>query len=97
MKPLKTVQILLVEDNADDVTITAGESVEFAGRGRDLDGTVASYSWNFPGGTPATSSVRSPGSITFEEEGTFVVSLTTIDDAGVNDPSPPTRTIIVQP
>ncbi len=78
-----------------DLTITAGQAVRFAGSARDADGTVATYSWNFPGGTPASSSARNPGMVTFTEAGTHVVSLTAIDDLGVNDPSPPTRTITV--
>ena len=80
---------------ATDLTITAGKAVRFVGSAQDADGTVATYSWNFPGGTPATSSARNPGTVTFTEPGTHVVSLTAIDDLGVNDPSPPTRTITV--
>ena len=38
-----------------------------------------------------------PESIVFPSVGWFVVSLTVVDSAGVNDPSPPTRTISVQP
>jgi hypothetical protein len=80
-----------------DVTIQAGESVDFAGSASDTDGTVATYSWIFPGGTPPKSLVQSPGLVRFTEVGTHVVSMTALDDAGVNDPSPPTRTIVVQP
>jgi hypothetical protein len=80
-----------------DVTITAGQAVNFAGTGSDVDGTVQKYSWFFPEGTPDDSSVPNPGAIVFPNAGTYVVSLTVLDDKGVNDPSPPTRTVTVQP
>jgi hypothetical protein len=80
-----------------DVTITAGQAVNFAGTASDPDGSVQKYSWFFPEGTPESSSVPSPGAIVFPTAGTYVASLTTVDDKGVNDPSPPTRTVTVQP
>ena len=81
---------------AGDVTINVGDSVNFAGSATDPDDGVAAYSWIFPEGTPASSSAQNPGLVSFGEEGTFVVSMTAIDASGVNDPSPPTRTILVQ-
>jgi hypothetical protein len=39
-----------------DVTITAGQAVNFAGTARDPDGSVQKYSWFFPEGTPESSS-----------------------------------------
>jgi hypothetical protein len=80
-----------------DVTITAGQAVNFAGTARDPDGSVQKYSWFFPEGTPESSSAPSPGAIVFPKAGTYVVSLTVVDNKGVNDPSPPTRTVTVQP
>ena len=82
---------------AQDLTIGVGQSVDFAGRAKDRDGVVTGYSWIFPGGTPSKSSVRSPGLVRFKELGTYVVSMTAFDDDGANDPSPPTRTIVVEP
>lgn len=79
-----------------DLTITEGDSVDFAGSAIDPDDAVASYSWIFPEGMPESSSVQNPGLVTFNEQGTYVVSMTAIDASGVNDPSPPTRTILVQ-
>ena len=76
---------------AEDLTIRVGQSVDFAGRAKDRDGAVTAYSWIFPGGTPPKSSVQSPGLVRFKEPGTYVVSMTAFDDAGANDPSPPTR------
>jgi hypothetical protein len=81
---------------AGDLTISPGQSVSFAGSATDPDGTVSTYSWIFPDGIPEASSLQSPGLVSFTEVGTHVVSLTSIDAFGVNDPSPPTRTITVQ-
>jgi hypothetical protein len=81
---------------ATDLVVSPGQAVNFVGSATDPDGTVASYSWIFPGGTPASSSVPAPGLVTFTDVGTHVVSLTPRDEFGVNDPSPVTRTITVQ-
>ncbi len=80
-----------------DVRVTAGQSVTFAGDAVDPDGSVTTFSWVFPGGTPATSTAPIPGAVTFSRPGTYVVSLTVTDTLGENDPSPPTRTVVVDP
>jgi hypothetical protein len=77
---------------ATDTTITAGGSVTFG-----TTSTAASYSWVFPGGTPATSATQNPGNVTFAAPGEYVTSLTVSDASGNSDPSPPTRTITVLP
>ena len=79
-----------------DVVISPGQSVNFAGSATDADGNVSVYKWVFPGGTPDSSTSATPGLVSFSEVGTHVVSLTAVDDQGVNDPSPPTRTVTVQ-
>jgi Domain of unknown function (DUF1929)/Ricin-type beta-trefoil lectin domain-like/PKD domain len=82
-----------------DVTITAGQSVPggFVGTATDTDGSVQSYSWVFEEGTPDSSAAIQPGgSIVFPNTGTFSVSLTAVDDKGVNDPSPATLRVTVQ-
>ena len=61
------------------------------------DGTIAAYSWIFPGGSPVGSTFANPGVVTFANSGTYVASLTVSDNAGLSDPSPPTRTITVSP
>lgn len=80
-----------------NVTITAGQSVSFSGSGNDPDGSISSYSWAFPGGSPNTSSVASPGNVTYASAGTFTATLTVTDNANLSDPNPPTRTITVNP
>jgi hypothetical protein len=82
---------------AADLTIKAGQTVKFKGSAGDSDGSVSAYSWYFPSGTPNTSTLLNPGNIKFSTAGTSVVSLTVLDNLGINNPSPPARTIHVQP
>jgi len=82
---------------ATDVTITAGQSVYFSGSGFDPDGTITAYSWSFPGGSPSTSSVATPGNVIYNTPGTFAATLTVTDNAGLTDPNPPSRHITVNP
>jgi hypothetical protein len=79
-----------------DVTIAAGQSVSFSGTGADSDGTIAAYAWSFPGGSPASSTQASPGSVTYSTAGTFVASLQVTDNGGLVSPAA-TRTVVVTP
>jgi hypothetical protein len=81
---------------AGDFTTTAGNPVTFQGTATDTDGSVQSYSWVFEEGTPDSSAVPNPVSITFSSPGAHSVSLTAVDAKGVNDPSPPTLRVTVQ-
>jgi hypothetical protein len=80
---------------ASNTSIPVGQSVSYAGSGTDSDGSISSYFWNFEGGTPKTSSLANPGSVTYSTAGTYVTTLTVTDNQGVTDPHPPTRTITV--
>jgi len=82
---------------ATDATITAGQSVYFSGSGSDPDGTISAYSWSFPGGSPSTSSLATPGNVIYNTPGTFATTLTVTDNAGLTDPNPPSRNITVNP
>jgi fibronectin type 3 domain-containing protein len=75
-----------------DISISAGGKVNFS-----TTTSAAKYSWVFPGGTPATSTVQNPGDVTFATAGTYTASLTVLDASGNSDPHPPTRTITVNP
>ncbi|HYE90108.1 MAG TPA: Ig-like domain-containing protein, partial [Terriglobales bacterium] len=77
------------------VSIAAGQPVTFAGTAADPDGTIALYQWNFPGGSPVKSTVQNPGAVTFAAPGTYIASLTVVDNQGANNVSPPTVTINV--
>jgi len=82
---------------ATDVTITAGQSVFFSGSGSDPDGTITGYSWSFPGGSPSSSSLATPGNVIYNTPGTFAATLTVTDNAGLTDPNPPSRNVTVNP
>ncbi len=59
-----------------------GFPVTFSDTGSaDSDGTVVQWDWNFPGGSPSTSSVQSPA-ITFTTPGTYTPTLRVRDNGG---------------
>jgi len=79
---------------ASNVTVNPGQAVSFAGTGSDPDGTIASYSWTFPGGTPASSALANPGNVTYNTPGTYVASFKVTDNGGLTSAAA-TRTITV--
>ncbi|HEX4825397.1 MAG TPA: galactose oxidase-like domain-containing protein [Candidatus Polarisedimenticolaceae bacterium] len=82
----------IISSPASDTTINAGQSVAFG-----TTTTASKYSWIFPGGTPATSTAKTPGNVTFSNAGEYEVSMTVLDASNNSDPSPPTRMIKVLP
>ena len=80
-----------------NVTITAGQAVNYSGAGSDSDGTISAYSWSFPGGSPSSSNLANPGNVIYSTPGTYTTTFTVTDNVGVTDPNPPTRIITVQP
>jgi len=82
----------VISSPVSDVTINAGGSVSF-----DSGTTSTKYSWVFSGGNPATSTAKTPGSVTYASAGEYTASLTLIDAANNSDPSPPMRKIKVLP
>ena len=82
---------------ATNVSITEGQSVFFSGSGTDPDGTVTAYSWTFPGGSPSSSALATPGNVIYSTPGAYTATLTVTDNANLNDPNPPTRQITVNP
>ena len=87
-----------IDDPSGPVTISAGQSVVFAGSGTDPDGNLPlTYSWDFQGaqsGVPP-STLRNPGSTTFSQTGSFTVTFTVTDRLGLPDPTPDTVVITV--
>ena len=83
-----------IQSPATDTTVNAGSAVYFSGSGSDPDGTIAAYSWSFPGGNPSSSSLATPGNVMYSTSGTFVASLTVTDNGGLTSQSA-TRTITV--
>jgi hypothetical protein len=79
---------------AGNVTRNPGGTVSFAGTGNDPDGTIASYAWTFPGGSPASSAAASPGNVTYSTPGTYTASFRVTDNRGLTS-APATRTITI--
>lgn len=48
----------------------------------DSTSTIISYSWTFPGGTPATSTSQNPMGIVFQAPGTYTICLTIATSSG---------------
>ena len=61
--------VATITSPAANVTRNPGGAVSFAGTGSDPDGTISAYAWTFPGGAPASSSVASPGNVTYSDAG----------------------------
>jgi PKD repeat protein len=80
-----------------NVTINAGDSVNFTGTGSDPDGNLPlSYHWSFGSGSGiADSTLQNPGAVQFNNPGTYTVTFTVTDALGAADPSPATRVITV--
>lgn len=56
-------------------------------------GTLSTYAWSFPGGTPATSPLAVPGAISYSTIGTFTVSLSVTNECGTTVATNQTFTI----
>jgi hypothetical protein len=86
--------VATITSPAANVTLNPGGTVSFSGTGSDPDGTIGAYEWMFPGGAPGSSSVASPGNVTYSTPGTYVASFRVTDNQGLASP-PATRTITV--
>src|SRR5580765_4913331 len=80
-----------------NVTIIAGQSVNFTGTGTDSDNNLPlTFLWDFGGGAP-NSIAEDPGNVVFMTAGTYTVRFTVTDALGLADPTPSTRTVTVTP
>jgi Domain of unknown function (DUF1929)/PKD domain len=86
--------IATITSPAGNVTVNPGGTVSFSGTGTDPDGTISAYAWSFPGGVPASSSIASPGNVTYGTPGIYVASFQVTDNQNLSS-QPATRTITV--
>ena len=85
----------IIETPTGNVTIAAGESVNFTGSGTDPDNNLPlTYLWNFGGGA-TNSTAEDPGNVTFNTPGTYNVTFTVTDSLGLPDPTPASVQITV--
>lgn len=73
-----------IDSPASAVAINEGDSVNYAGTATDSDGTIASYSWSFPGGSPASSAVENPGNVSYGAAGVYTTTFSATDDGDAN-------------
>ena len=83
-----------IDSPGSNVTINTGDIVAFSGSGNDPDGTIASYAWTFPGGSPASSTVAAPGNVTYSTPGSYTATFKVTDNLGLSS-STQSRTITV--
>lgn len=67
---------LVADFEASEVILATGDAINFTDR---TIGTPTSWSWEFEGGTPATSTDQNPQNIAYNEEGIYQVRLTVTD------------------
>ena len=82
-------------DTPTNRNINPGESLFFSGTGTDADGDAVVYLWDFGNSGVAKSTKEDPGTIIFNQAGSFQVSLTVTDENGLSDPTPATMTVNV--
>lgn len=82
---------------AGDVVIDVGQQVSFSGSGKDPDNSLTGlgYHWDFGASAVPASTVQSPGTVTFEQAGTYVVTFTVADELGRVDSTPARRIVKV--
>lgn len=68
---------------ATNLTVNPGGAVSFSGTGSDPDGTISTYAWTFPGGSPASSTLPGPVNVTYSAPGTYQASLSVTDNGGL--------------
>ncbi|BBO82779.1 hypothetical protein DSCO28_33450 [Desulfosarcina ovata subsp. sediminis] len=84
----------VINEPADNITITAGESVTFEATVSDVeDGVPSTIEWDFGDGQSST--LEDPGEITFATAGVYAVTLNTTDSAGRSDTTPAIRIVRV--
>ena len=92
--PPNQAPVATITTPAGNVTVNPGQTVSFSGAGTDSDGSISAYSWTFPGGVPGSSSVATPGRVSYSTPGSYAASFTVSDDKRLVS-KPATRAITV--
>lgn len=81
----------------DRLSVGVGTNVNFTSSGMDSDGNLPlTYLWNFGANSGlSTSTLKNPGNLQFINPGTYLVTLTVTDSAGLADPTPHVITVFV--
>jgi len=67
-----------------NVSIEEGQTVSYTGTATDSDGTIAAWSWAFPGGTPGSSGAEDPGGVTYNTAGVYTTTFSATDSDGAS-------------
>ena len=95
-EPVNQPPTATINNPAGNITLSVGESANFAGTGSDPDNHVPlSYFWDFGGGA-SNSTQENPGNVTFNTAGAFTVSFTVTDNLGASS-APATVMVTVNP
>jgi len=86
----------VITSPAMNLTVNMGDSVSFMGTGIDAESGQLAYQWTFSGGTAVNTTVANPGPVTFNQPGTYQISLVATDGQSLADPTPDVRTITVR-
>jgi hypothetical protein len=85
-----------IDKPATNVTIEEGDSVNYTGTITEGDGAISAITWNFLGGSPASSDVANPGNVVYNSASTYITTLDATDSNGETCVQQ-TRTITVNP
>ena len=84
----------ITQPASDGMSFVTGTPVVFSAHGTDPDSTLpVSYLWDFGSASPASSQPVS--TVTFNEPGTYKISLYAVDSLGAVDQTPAVRTVII--
>ena len=76
--------VCTIDTPTGDVTINAGETVDYTGTATDADGIIEAWNWTFEGGTPSSATVEDPGTVTYNTPGTYNTTFDATDNNGAN-------------
>ncbi|MBL0102875.1 MAG: PKD domain-containing protein [Bacteroidetes bacterium] len=83
--PINSLRELKANFSVSNPYPCTGSTIQFT----DLStGSITSYSWSFPGGTPSTSTLQNP-TVTYNTAGNYAVTLTVTGSGGTNSVTKP--------
>ena len=84
-----------IDTPAQNAVVCRGETLYFSATGIDPDGhDPLTYAWDFDGAAP-NATIEDPGEVTFDQVGTFTITLLVTDARDLDDPTPATIDVTV--